>query len=373
MSVAHPASNQAAGFPIRQALSGPALRYLAALLLLTPLLGGIRLLATREVAAAEPEVVTQVVEVPQTVYVEVPVVKVVVVRESSGSAGPTDEFAVLSPPEPTTAPEPDRAPEPSEEVAESAPPDEGAAAEASEVVAPPVIVARASAPRPYAYIPPAPAAAVEEPEEVAEVPAEPAEPVEAAPEEQPVAASAEVALSDPRTRPDVEAFYARTDQLWSVEGYSSAEEMRQALGNSQTGWLKDADKQGALPDTQAAMPDTQAPMPDTPDAVADQPPSTPSDPLEAFYAQTEQAWSAAGYSSAEEMREVLGNSQTGWLKKLRSQAAAAPAPEPSVEIQASEPAPEPSGELASEPASEPTGELASEPEPEPAPEPVAES
>src|SRR5689334_16414828 len=65
---------------------GPAARYLVLLLLLTPLLGTFRALIVRGAVAAQPEVVTEVVEVPRTVYVEVPTVKLLVVRDSSGSA-----------------------------------------------------------------------------------------------------------------------------------------------------------------------------------------------------------------------------------------------------------------------------------------------
>src|SRR6266571_604807 len=50
-------------------LTAPALRCLALLLLLTPLLGAVRVLIGRE---APVRIVTEVVEVPQTVYVQVP-------------------------------------------------------------------------------------------------------------------------------------------------------------------------------------------------------------------------------------------------------------------------------------------------------------
>jgi hypothetical protein len=69
----------------------PALRYLGFVLLLTPLVGGIRVLAlqSRPPQTTEPQIVTQVVEVPRTVVVEVPQTVYVMVP-SPASNNPAD-------------------------------------------------------------------------------------------------------------------------------------------------------------------------------------------------------------------------------------------------------------------------------------------
>lgn len=70
-----------AGRPSRRfVLAATALRYLALLLLLTPVTAGLSVIAARQAAPPEPEIVTQIVEVPRPVYIRVPVPTTVVVE-----------------------------------------------------------------------------------------------------------------------------------------------------------------------------------------------------------------------------------------------------------------------------------------------------
>jgi hypothetical protein len=214
------------------------LRYLGLLLLLTPLLGGVNLLVRQE--ASEPAVVRELIEVPQPVfvpqkvYVTVPVPTVVIVEvpvESTVSSrmveGPLDDpLDIGRPAEP--APE---AAQP-ENLAEAEP-----EAEAQPVVAeapPPVTLARRAPAAPALVWTPPPAA-----EEVAEAPEEaaPAAPAPAPVAEAPAPAEAP---SGPTfaARQALADFYDYTERNWSVNGYSSAAEMRAALGNSQSDWLR---------------------------------------------------------------------------------------------------------------------------------------
>jgi hypothetical protein len=210
------------------------LRYLGLLLLLTPLLGGVDLLLRQ--AASEPEVVREVVEVPQPVfvpqkvYVTVAVPTVVVVEvpvESTTSSrmveGPLDDpLDIGRPVEPAPV-----AAEP-ETLAEAEP--EARAEPVAE--APPVTLARRAPAAPAQVWTPPPVE--EEVAVVAEEAAPPApEPVAEAP------APAETP-SGPTfaARQALADFYDYTERNWSVSGYSSAAEMRAALGNSQSDWLR---------------------------------------------------------------------------------------------------------------------------------------
>src|SRR5919197_1019907 len=65
---ANPAGSTDASLSLRVA----SVRYLGLLLLLTPLLGGVRFLLRHEALGAPPQVVTQFVQVPYPVYVPVP-------------------------------------------------------------------------------------------------------------------------------------------------------------------------------------------------------------------------------------------------------------------------------------------------------------
>lgn len=85
-------------------LNGAVWRYLGLLLLLTPLVGGIRLLVERSAQTPEPQIVTQVVEVAKPVYVEVPVPTGVVV-EVPVEAPPAPAAPILAP-ETTSTPIP---------------------------------------------------------------------------------------------------------------------------------------------------------------------------------------------------------------------------------------------------------------------------
>ena len=165
-------------------------------------------------------------------------------------------------------------------------------------------------------------------------------------------------------------FYAYTDRNWSAQGYSSPDEMREALGNRTTGWLDKTSREASA--TKAAAPaevvaasgprsdgagtdeavatapasteGAEAASPsgdetvlavtdDAPAVTADEPTVQQTSPrcrqtsprrpepvanqdrsLDSFYAYTEQNWSAQGYSSAEEMRRSLGS---GWLERAR--------------------------------------------------------
>jgi LysM repeat protein len=81
----------------RARVPSDAATYLALLLLLTPLLGAVRLLVGRE-PAASAETMTQVVEVPRLVYIEVPAPTVApTVASLEPTAGPPAEPVVLVP------------------------------------------------------------------------------------------------------------------------------------------------------------------------------------------------------------------------------------------------------------------------------------
>jgi hypothetical protein len=220
------------------------LRYLGLLLLLTPLLGGVDLLLRQ--AASEPEVVREVVEVPQPVfvpqrvYVTVAVPTVVVVEvpvESTASSrmveGPLDDPLDIGRPVESApvAAQPERLAE-AEPVARAEP--EARAEPVAE--APPVTLARRAAPAPVrVWTPPPPV------EEVAEAPAEAAPPAPApapAPVAEAPAPAEEVSGPTFAARQALADFYDYTERNWSVNGYSSAAEMRAALGNSQSDWLR---------------------------------------------------------------------------------------------------------------------------------------
>src|SRR6059058_5875976 len=99
-------TNSAASRGARPTLNAPALRYLGLLLLLTPLLGGVRLLLGHEALTASPQVVTQVVEVPYPVYVEVPGSNAgarQVPDEGASNAHAVEPDAPSAPPDLTTA------------------------------------------------------------------------------------------------------------------------------------------------------------------------------------------------------------------------------------------------------------------------------
>lgn len=208
----------------------PSVRYLGLLLLLTPLLGGLNLLARQ--ATAPTEVVREVVEVPQpvfvpqTVYVTVEVPTVVVVEV------PTDSTAVALQPAgagPALADPPGDA----EVATETEPEAEEPAAE--EPAPEQSVLARRPVYRPVVSWSPPPEP-IEEPEPEPTPPPVAAEPVVEPPAEAP---------PDPGDGPTLAArqaladFYAYTERTWSVKGYSSAAEMRAALGNSQSNWLED--------------------------------------------------------------------------------------------------------------------------------------
>lgn len=283
-------------------LSCPAARFLASLMLLTPLLAGLHLLTVRAAPLAEPTVVTQVVEVPvtqlvevpRTVYVEVPVRELIIVREPAGSAGPTDEVATFVPSEAESLP--------ADEVASPpAPADDATAAAELDGAAPdsppvPVAAARPAIrlPARIASLPraaPAPPPALEEEEPAA------------APNEEPPAAT-QALLAEPTEPPpapvdpnpptsdarrELDDFYARTEATWSREGYSSAEEMREALGNSQTGWLNRAREQVAdeavARPAGAAGPPAEGQSPEGPVFVAEEPTVEQPEQPAAFFAE----------------------------------------------------------------------------------------
>ena len=91
--------------------------------------------------------------------------------------------------------------------------------------------------------PPPPAApAADEPPAVDEAPAE-AAPLASVVIEAPAPAAAERPASVSPARKALVDFYAFTENNWSVQGYSSVDQMREALGNSQTGWLKQTEAQ----------------------------------------------------------------------------------------------------------------------------------
>ena len=229
----------------RPLLTMPAVRYLALLFLLTPVLGVVQLLLSRAVPPP-PQVVTEVVEVPQivevprNVYIEVPVPTIVVVDvpvERVVAVGPPAEAASTEAPAAVSeaseaAPDVAEAPDAAPEVAE--------APEAPPPVAPVRPVAARALPRPA----PAPAA---EPEVVTESPpeqpavAEAEAPVEETVAAEPGANAGSVPVS-PANR-SLADFYGYTEKNWSIQGYSSVEQMREALGNSKTGWLKQTEAQ----------------------------------------------------------------------------------------------------------------------------------
>jgi hypothetical protein len=248
-------------FPNR-AFSRDATRLLGLLLLLTPPLGAIRYLAEYRAPVAPPEVVTQTIAVEQPiyipqpvyvqqpVYIEVPVVQYVTVDPTAQPAPAEPVSAPDAPPIATDAPPvtPDaptvamEAPpaagpartasdEPAGEmVARSEPQDESAEAPpttlSARIVAPPV---RATRPQLIVTEPPA-----EPPVEVAVEP-----PVQANPGPAPEPPSAPAAAPTPtEAQRALASFYEMTEREWSARGYSSADEMREELGNSQTGWLK---------------------------------------------------------------------------------------------------------------------------------------
>ena len=213
------------------------MRYLGLLLLLTPLVGGVNLLARQ--TAVPADVVREVVEVPQpvfvpqTVYVTVEVPTVVVVEV------PTDS-AVASP-EPTVAdPAEASAPVEEEPVAEGEAAEEPAAPE-------PAVLARRPVYRPVVrWTPPEPA---REPEPE---PAEP--PVADEPVVEPPAEAPPAEQEDGPTlaaRQALSEFYDYTERTWSIHGYSSAAEMRAALGNSQSNWLEETQAAAGAEKTEA--------------------------------------------------------------------------------------------------------------------------
>jgi hypothetical protein len=227
----HPTTNSGAQ-PI---LTGVTLRYLALLLLLTPLVGGVQVLA-RPAASALPQVITQVIEVPQmievpqTVYVMVPVPTVVVVEVPAG-AGVVPAAAEVQ----------DEELEAGAAGGANTSELDGLAGRGSETAAAALVrpVAAGSIPRSAAGSPaestaeesvaPSTADSTDEPmlaEDQAASDEPPAPPVA---DQVPEAVAA--------ARRSLDEFHAHTELNWSIQGYSSAEEMRQALGNSQTNWL----------------------------------------------------------------------------------------------------------------------------------------
>jgi hypothetical protein len=214
------------------ALDRAALRHLALLLLLTPLLGGLRLLVghldTRPAEA--PVVVREVVEVPRTEYVRVEVPRTeyvqvevpgptVIVEVPMRASGPTE----VAPPTSASV-GPERVALATTTLAESTNADQPSAA--------PVLVrvpARSFQPGPPEQAFESAATEAESTDDqVAEAPAAEPAAVAEAPTAPAPASPAQQALAD---------FYAYTERSWSAQGYSSADEMREALGNSTTGWL----------------------------------------------------------------------------------------------------------------------------------------
>ena len=296
-------------------LSRAALRHLALLLLLTPLLGGLRILIVHvdQRTVAEPIVVRELVEVPRTEYVqiEVPVSRVIVVEVPARAAQVPEQpslpdTSTTTPPSASAlaAPAASASVEPEGWAAGSVGDGEAAASQQPD---PPTVVASVPArsyrpgpsqqafelqpsenqlaSEPLAEAPPG------EPNVVAEAPA-PAAPL----------SPAQRALSD---------FYAYTDQNWSVQGYSSAEEMRDVLGNSTTGWLNETKRASVTVIDSADAPvgrevPTRGESESRPEPIVlAQPTTTTAPSLDGFYAYIEQNWSALGYSSAEEMRRAL--------------------------------------------------------------------
>lgn len=226
------------------ALHPASLRFLALLGLLTPLFAGISLLVRQ--AAATPEVVREVIEVsrpiyvPQTIYVTVAVPTVVEVQVPARR----DKVSRAAPPAPERVDDPLAVGQPAEAVVEAAEPTEAAETE------PTPIVARL-APRPVPYYVPRPQPTAVPQEVEAEPVDEPlaSAPAEVAPAEEQVGADSLPSSDGPTlaARQALTDFYAFTERNWSVHGYSSAQEMRAALGNNQSNWLDQAQALAKVP------------------------------------------------------------------------------------------------------------------------------
>jgi hypothetical protein len=297
----------------RLGLSRAALRHLALLLLLTPLLGGLHILIDHadQRTVNEPIVVREVVEVPRTEYVriEVPVPTIIIVEVPAKATPTPDQPPISNTP---ISPQTDNVPVAATASAPAVPEEVVAEREGdSEAMDglqadPPTVVANV----PVRSTQPGPSTRAIEPQTADDQ--LPLEPLAETPGETEVVAE-EIAPAAPLSPAQhaLANFYSYTDQNWSVQGYSSADEMRDVLGNGTTGWLNETSREAsAAIDSADAVAAIEIPTRDqsesSSESIADVQPVTDSVPeSDGFYTYTEENWSALGYSSPEDMRQSL--------------------------------------------------------------------
>jgi hypothetical protein len=297
----------------RLGLSRAALRHLALLLLLTPLLGGLRILVDHpdQRAENEPIVVREVVEVPvpTLIIIEVPAPIPPATGQPSVPNAPTTAPSANVPVAETAS-----AAGASEEVRQEIAGD-GEATDGSQFDPSPVVAnvpARSNHAAPIRQVFEPQTAGDQLPSEpLAETPSETDVVAEGVAAEDVVAEEIAPAAPLSPAQQSLANFYAYTDQNWSVQGYSSADEMRDILGNGTTGWLNETSLEASAELASAeTVAKQEIPPSDESESTAEsiavvQPVADSAPASDGFYTYTEENWSALGYSSAEDMRRSL--------------------------------------------------------------------